>query len=304
LSPPIVTNKKWKQHGVTVAGGNKQGIQLNQLSHPHGIYVDDDNQSIYIADYSNHRIVKWKSDAKIGEIVAGGRKAGNGTDQLEEPTDVLVDRRTDSLIICDYGNRRVMQWSRRNGRNGQQIISDISCFGLAIDYNGDLYVSDEMNHEVKRWGRGETSGTIVAGGHEKGNQLNQLNGPTYLFVDTDQSVYVSDRYNHRVMKWMKGAEEGIIVAGGHGEGNSLNQLSYPYGVTVDHSGNVYVADYRNYRIMCWSKGSNQGRVIVGGNGKGQQSNQLSNPYGLSCNRQDQLYVADSGNDRVQKFETV
>jgi hypothetical protein len=32
--------------------------KLNQLSRPQGIYVDDDNQCIYIADYDNHRIVQ------------------------------------------------------------------------------------------------------------------------------------------------------------------------------------------------------------------------------------------------------
>ncbi len=54
------------------AGGNGKGNQLNQLSSPEGIYVDDDHQCIYIADYGNDRIVEWKYDAKIGQIVAGG----------------------------------------------------------------------------------------------------------------------------------------------------------------------------------------------------------------------------------------
>jgi sugar lactone lactonase YvrE len=287
---------------MTIAGGNGQGNQLNQLSTPLGIYVDDDDQCILIADYNNHRIVEWKSDAKMGQVVAGGNGEGNRTDQLNYPTDVIVDKKTNSLIICDRENRRVVRWSRRNGTNGQVIISDIDCSRLTMNNNGDLYVSDWKKDEVRRWKIGETKGTIVAGGNGKGNQLNQLNIPTYLFVDEDHLVYVSDYSNHRVMKWAKGAKEGIVVAGGQGEGNSSTQLSSPSGVIVDHEGSVYVADCDNHRIMCWLKGSKEGRVIVGGNGKGQQSNQISFPVGLSFDRQGHLYVVDCSNHRVEKFE--
>ena len=31
---------------------------------------------------------------------------------------------------------------------------------------------------------------VVAGGNGKGNQLNQLNFPTYLFVNEEQALYV------------------------------------------------------------------------------------------------------------------
>ena len=68
----------------------------------------------------------------------------------------------------------------------------------------------------------------------KGNQLNQLNLPTDLFVDEEQAVYVSECNNHRVMKWNKGAKEGIVVAGGRGQGSTLTQLTHPQGFFVDY----------------------------------------------------------------------
>jgi hypothetical protein len=40
-----------------VAGGNGEGDGINQLSAPSGLYVDDD-QTVYVADLSNHRIVE------------------------------------------------------------------------------------------------------------------------------------------------------------------------------------------------------------------------------------------------------
>jgi hypothetical protein len=47
---------KWKQQGITVAGGNGKGKQLNQLSYPYDICIDDDD-TIFIADFENDRIL-------------------------------------------------------------------------------------------------------------------------------------------------------------------------------------------------------------------------------------------------------
>jgi sugar lactone lactonase YvrE len=296
----IHPNARWQQNGLTVAGGNGQDNGNNQLSYPCGLYIDDD-QTIYIADLWNHRIIEWKWNATSGQVVAGGNEKGNEAHQLSNPRDVIVDKERDNLIICDHGNRRVVRWPRRNGTSGETIISNINCWGLTMDENGSLYVIDEGKHEVRRYRRGESQGTVVAGGNGNGNRLDQLSNPLYIFVDRDHSVYVSDYGNNRVMKWMEGAKEGIVVAGGQGQENSLRQLLYPQGVVVDQLDTVYVADYRNARIMRWMKGATQGNNIVGGNGEGEQSNELNGPFGLSFDRHGNLYVVDHGNHRVQKF---
>jgi sugar lactone lactonase YvrE len=301
-STRININTKWRQEGFTIAGGNGKGDEINQLSCPLDIDVDDDNQRIYIADSGNHRVVEWKFGAKNGQVVAGGNGKGDGMDQLNEPSDVIVDKKNNSLIICDYGNRRVVRWSLNNRTKGQTIISDIACSGLKMDNNGDLYVSDGRKCEVRRWRIGDQMGTVVAGGNGKGYHLNQLNDPSSVFVDEDRSVYVSDYFNHRVMKWIKGAKEGVVVAGGQGEGISLTQLSGPNVMAVDHLGNVYVAESYNNRISRWVKGSKQGSIIVGGHGEGAQPDQFSFPAGLSFDREGNLYVGDLNNHRVQKFE--
>jgi sugar lactone lactonase YvrE len=235
--------------------------------------------------------------------VAGGTGKGNRTDQLNGPSDVIVDKKNNSLIICDYGNRRVVRWSLHYRTNiiGETIISDIACSRLAMNNNGDLYVSDWKKNEVRRWRISDQMGTIVAGGNGQGNNLNQLNYPTSIFVHEDYSVYVTDSWNERVMKWTKGAKEGVVVAGGQGRGNTLKQLSYPHGVIVDHLGNVYVADFGNLRIIRWVKGSKEGSIVIDGNRSGEKSNQLYYPIGLSFNREGNLYVVDFNNHRVQKF---
>ena len=296
----IPTNARWTQNAITVAGGYGKGSGLNQLNSPYGIDVDD-NQTVYVADLSNYRIIEWKKGATSGQVVAGGNGKGDRNDQFKYPTNVIIDYKNDSLIISDRDNRRVVRWSRRNGTSSETIISNVDCLGLALDHNGDLYVSDNEKHEVRRWKIGERKGILVAGGNGEGNRLDQLNQPRYISVDQDQSVYVSDCYNHRVMKWMKDAKKGIVVAGGQGEGHSLTQLSYSEGIIVDRLGTVYVVDSNNHRVMRWLKGARKGEIVVGENGQGNQANQLCYPTDLSFDRQNNLYVVDYDNYRVQKF---
>ncbi|CAF1649533.1 unnamed protein product, partial [Adineta ricciae] len=297
----ISANTKWIQNGVTVAGGHGNGNRLNQLNNPINMFIDG-NQTIYVADTYNHRVVEWKKCATTGQIVAGGNGEGNQNDQLLVPTSVVVDEKTDSLIISNYDNRRIMQWSRQNGTSGQPIISNVRSYGIAMDSEGYLYVSDWDKSEVRRWKIGDKSaGEVVAGGNGIGNRLDQLSSPCGVFVDKNQSVYVADYGNHRVMKWMRNAREAIVVAGGQGQGSSLSQLSGPYGIVVDQLGSVYVADQYNHRIMRWCVGSQEGNVIVGGNGQGQGTNQLTCPMSVSFDEENNLYVTDFSNNRIQKF---
>ncbi|CAF4543339.1 unnamed protein product [Rotaria sp. Silwood2] len=296
----IHPNATWSKNGITVVGGNGKGSGTNQLSNPLGLYVDDD-LTIYVADRDNHRIVEWKPGATDGTVVAGRNRKGNKAHQLNQPRDVIIDKESDSLIISDFGNKRVVRWPRRNGTRGETIISNIVCWGLTMDDNGFLYVVDHGEHEVRRYKIGDTQGTVVAAGNGEGNRLDQFSYPLYVFVDREHSVYVSDYENHRVMKWEEGAKQGIVVAGGQGGGNSLTQLYNPYGVVVDQLGTVYVADAWNDRIMRWPKGATQGIVIVNENGYGAQSDQLNEPVGLSFDRHGNLYVVDHANHRVQKF---
>ena len=209
-------NSRWTQNGVIVAGGHGKGNAFNQLDHPFGLDIDDEGV-LFITDWNNHRVMRWKCDERYGQVIVGAKGKGNRNDQLNQPLALIVDRKTDSFIISERENRRVMRWSRQQtGTNGQVIISDILSYGLTMDDEGSLYVSDWEKNEVRRFGEGDVTGVVVAGGNGKGDRLNQLNGPRHIFVDCDHSIYVSEWANDRVMKWMKNAKEGIVVAGGQG----------------------------------------------------------------------------------------
>ncbi|CAF1136422.1 unnamed protein product [Adineta steineri] len=155
--------RRWKMgeynnEGIVVAGGNGQGDQLNQLSSPSHIFVDDD-QSVYVSDVNNHRVMKWRKDAKEGRIVAGGNDNGGNLNQLFFPHGVIVDD-FGQIYVADYLNFRVMRWYEGNeegeivvggngyGGNSNQLNRPT---GLSFDDEGNLYVADMGNHRIQKF---------------------------------------------------------------------------------------------------------------------------------------------------------
>ncbi|CAF1309324.1 unnamed protein product [Rotaria sordida] len=78
----INRRQNWEQNGFTVTGNDGVGNRINQLSDPFGISIDHD-QTIYVVDSENYRIMGWKLDVTSGKIVAGNGDYGNETNQLK-----------------------------------------------------------------------------------------------------------------------------------------------------------------------------------------------------------------------------
>jgi DNA-binding beta-propeller fold protein YncE len=98
--------------GITVAGGNGAGTNLNQLKSPAGIRVTSDGQTLYIADYGNNRIVKWTIGASQGEVVAGSASgtAGSTSQLLNQPAGLALDPSETYVYVADYNNYRVQRF--------------------------------------------------------------------------------------------------------------------------------------------------------------------------------------------------
>ncbi|CAF1532573.1 unnamed protein product [Adineta ricciae] len=292
----------WNQYGYTIVGSDGPSPNLTELHSPTGIDIDDDG-TVYICDSMNHRIIRRRSNSTTNEVVAGGNGEGNRIDQLNTPLDVIIDKKKNSLTICDFKNYRIMRWSLQNQTEPQIIISKIVCRGLAIDQDGTIYVSEYYNDIgiVKRFKDGDLDGEIIAGGNGRGNHSNQLMAPSYRFVDHDYSVYISERENTRISKWLKDAKEGIVVSGPSFGGN-MRQMRYNRGFTLDCFGHIFIADSWNNRIVRWSKDLHDVMVILGGYGWGRKLHELNRPDDVVLDRQGNLYVVDTNNHRVLKFD--
>ena len=310
LSP----NATWMSGAGTVAGSaaGLSGTGPSSFSSNKGIQIVDNN-TLYIADTANNRVVVIRSGSTNATAIIGS--LGNASSQLNAPTDVFVT--STFVYILDTLNYRVQRWSR-NGSNGTTVAGITgkpgnssstttfgASYGIYIDKYGYLYVSDQSNHRVLRYAPDSSSGdssVMVAGTGTPGSAPWQLNSPSKVFVDDHRAMYIADTNNHRVNKWTYGACSGVTVAGTGTSGTTASQLNYPVAVVVDSNQYMYIVDQSNYRIQRWAPGACAGDCLVGCSGSmGSGSNLLSSPQSLAFDNQGAVYVSDGGNHRVQRF---
>lgn len=303
--------------GVTVAGYSNGigGSTLNALRQPWGIALDKNN-TLYVAEYGNARVMKIPAGTLTGTIVAGKGVIGNSLNRLRYPVELAVDTNSNIYVNDDF-NYRVMLWQQNSstgtivagiGTSGSSTNTIGESIGLALDSQGNLYVSDKANHRVMKWTPNATSGVVVAGVTGiAGSNNQQLNSPYGLYLDeTNSYLYIADWANHRIQRYrIDIPSNGTTVAGGNGQGVGDNQLNEPYGICVSKkTGDIYIADRANHRIQRWSPGATSGVTIIGITGiYGTNATMLNGPANVLSNVDETyLYVSDRYNHRVQKFQ--
>ena len=294
--PHLPFNARWDSEGVTVLQG------LNQ---PYGFTIDQEDNTIFVADYENHRIVATVQGNVDGYVVAGGHGQGSALHQLDHPTDVLIDKETHSIIVCDSGNSRVIRWCLEKGTTqGEVFIDSVMCYGLAMDDKGTLYVTDHENSQLRRYTRWDATGITLTMTDDVNGDPFELHFPTYVAVDGDGAVYVSDFNNYRIVKWSEETKHGAIVTGdGQIENDSASRL-VPMGLVVDSTNTVYVVDVQKHLIARWKKGVNRSEIVLGKYGNGNKVNQLNGPIDLSFDNHGNLFVCDMLNNRILRFSIV
>lgn len=107
--------------------------------------------------------------------VAGGRGAGNNSDQLNTPWDARLDYQN-SLYIADTQNHRIQKFTRDasigttvagigvNGSASNQLTLPSK---LLVDSNYNLRISDTGNNKVELWLNGASNRSTIAGAGRK-----------------------------------------------------------------------------------------------------------------------------------------
>ncbi|CAF4230772.1 unnamed protein product [Adineta steineri] len=148
--------------GTVVAGGNGAGTGLNQLYSPYGFTFDSSTNSLIIANYHNHNVVRWVIGASTWTILAGSTSGTSGT----------------SPILLN-----------------QPV-------GVTLDYYGNMYVADSGNHRIQFYLAGQSNGTTIAGRTGLSGTLpTLLYKPYSVILDSQFNLYVADTYNNRVQKF-------------------------------------------------------------------------------------------------------
>ncbi len=185
-----------------------------------------------------------------------------------------------------------------------------SPFGISTDSQGNVYVSDRLNHRIRKITRvGEVTtlaGSSTAGFTDGVGTAARFFAPSGVTVDMQGNVYVSDQF-HRIRKITPSGEVTTLAGSTQGFADGIGsaaQLSEPYGVASDSQGNIYVADLGNQRIR---KITPSGEVTtLAGSTRGfadgiGSAAQFNLPFGTSTDSQGNVYVADSDNNRIRKI---
>jgi len=254
------------------------------------------------------------------------------------PYGVYAD--TDRVYVTDPGSGRLHIYDRSRKRyfvvERADDVDLISPIGIAVDGNGNMYVSDSVLKRVFGFDMGgkylraigspdvfqRPTGIALVGdrlyvvdthGHkatvlskENGNLLfsfgkngmdkGNFNYPTNIFVSNEKLIYVTDAMNFRIQIFNP---DGSYLTSFGKLGDGSGNFSKPKGIAVDSEGHIYVVDshFDNVQIF-----DSQGNLLLvfgsSGNGKGE----FTLPAGIYIDSADKIYVADSYNQRIQVFQ--
>jgi DNA-binding beta-propeller fold protein YncE len=176
--------------------------------------------------------------------------------------------------------------------------------GVALDQNGNLFVTDTYNERIERWDA--ISHTWTAWG-SRGRGDYAFNYPRMLAIDpNDGSVVVADTDNHLIKKFSNDGSTLLWSEGGLGTSTNPPQFKNPHGIDVGPDGTIYVADSKNTRVV--ELDANGGFIRTFGS-LGTGNGQFKFDRGIvlddngtpSDTSDDTLWVVDSVNDNVQHF---
>ncbi|HET9233481.1 MAG TPA: hypothetical protein VFP10_05020 [Candidatus Eisenbacteria bacterium] len=216
--------------GFSGDGGNAAAALINQPSKA----VVDPAGNIYLLDQRNQRIRKVDPLGTITTVAGVGTPGFSG----------------------DGGAPLAAQFHFPAGPN------PAPGGGLALDSQGRLYVSDSINHRIRRIDFAANTIETIAGtgtagfSGDNGPALNaQLHFPFDIDFGPDGRLYVADQQNARV-RAIDITTGTITTVAGNGTpgfsgdgGNALDaSLNLPSGVAFDAAGHLYITDTYNSRI--------------------------------------------------------
>ncbi len=275
--------------------GSPKSSAEGKFHWPRGVAVSPLNDSIVIADSSNHRVQIFDCNAHF--VIAFGSH-GHEHGEFDCLAGVAVNN-IGQVIIADRYNHRIQVFDRSGafehefGKEGSGNKQMKNPWGVAVDNSGYIYVCDKENHRIQVF---TPEGRFVRKFGGLGSENGQLENPHYLALDpTDGRVVVSDTNNHRIQIFDQRGNHMLTFGS---EGSDRGKLQSPKGITVDRQGYILVADSGNYRIQIFRP---DGRFYYTFGSRGSGNGQFKGLEGIALTRQGHIIVSDKENHRIQIF---
>lgn len=236
---------------------------------PHGVAVDGAG-NLYVTDPLEHTIRKVTPGRVVTTLagrtgVSGSANGTGGAARFDFPQGIAVDQ-SGNIYVADAGNATIRKITSNGvvttlaGRVGESGSADgtggAARFsfpqGVAVDKDGNVYISDENNHTIRKITPAGAVTTLAGKPREPGSQdgvgtAAHFNSPSGIAVDEHGNLYVGDFENSTIRKI---SSEGVVstIGGSAGVRGSADgtsdsaHFSMPAGVAVDREGVVYVVD--------------------------------------------------------------
>lgn len=163
----------------------------------------------------------------------------------------------DGNVVADGQNVEQSNFLRNWGTPGTEEGFLGRPGGLALDLDGNLYISEGDNHRVSKFTK---DGEFLGAFGSKGSGLGEFNMPWGITIDRDGCVYVADWRNHRVQKL---TTDGKHLATFGIAGDGLGKLHLPSGVAVDTEGDVYVTDWWQNKLEIYDSTGMHLATLIG-----------------------------------------
>jgi sugar lactone lactonase YvrE len=248
--------------GTGVAGTTDGAAGSARFNSPRDLAFEADG-SLLVLDHNSQRLRRVSTAGVVTTVAGGAPGFADGPAGTFHRPRGLATGVDGTIYVCDYSGLRAVVAQRvvtlvPNGvgsRDGARAVARFNHpYGLALAPNGDLYVSEEINHRIRAispTGEVRTVAGSTAGFQDGSGGSASFNAPAGLAFGPDGSLVVADRVNNRIR--MVSPTGGVSTlagaAAGYADGTgAAAQFNRPIGVAVDASGRVYVADAGNHRI--------------------------------------------------------
>jgi gliding motility-associated-like protein len=199
----------------------------------------------------------------------------------------------------------------------QDGIADAARFnspsGIAIDLSGNIYISDQNNHSIRKISPSgfvsTFAGNGTAGCADGTGDAARFKYPAGLAIDAIGNIYVADRGNNLIRMINANGKVSTLAgtrATGFADGEALSAIfNAPTGIAISNSGDLFIADQVNNRIRKIDSAGQVSTVAGSGeftylDGKGTLA-AFRYPTGISLGSDGSLYVTDQLNHKVRRI---